>query len=331
MTSTSIPLDGALDQVKKGARTQTRSSSRISSVERNPGPFLKGNSAGTRVVEEVMAALAVSDIPILLSAEAGTGKCTIARRIHEASRRGSREFRLITCKDVGPEHFDGRTANLLSCKGTVYLDEIASLSAAAQLSLLEILVQIEESGNEKLPCRLICGSASNLELEVRSGQFHEGLYYRIAGVCLRLPPLRHRKQDIPFFMDFFLVKFAQEFGKPKPSLSERTLQLFRDYDWPGNIQELADAAKAIVILGDETLAMGGLRAILSKSDRDHNGQISLREATRAASRETEKELIMKALTRTRWNRRRAAQDLRISYKALLYKLKQIGYTQSEAS
>lgn len=299
---------------------------------RNSEVFLKGTSPGTRAVEELIRELSLSDVPVLLLAETGAGKQTVARRIHEASRRSNREFRLIDCRGVGPENFDGIDGDILACQGTVYLDEIAGLSSGAQARLLEALIRLEEEGNEKQSGRLICGSARNLEAEASSGEFHEDLYYRISGVCLRLPPLRHRKQDIPAFTDLFLLKFAQEFGRPAPLLSERTRQLFRDYDWPGNVAELADAAKAIVVLGNESLAMGGLRAILSKSDRDHHGQqISLREATRAAAREAEKDLIMKALTRTRWNRRRAAQELKISYKALLYKLKQIGYTQSEAS
>jgi two-component system, NtrC family, response regulator AtoC len=125
-------------------------------------------------------------------------------------------------------------------------------------------------------------------------------------------------------VSFFLEKYAQNFQRPTPVLSAETLHLFREYSWPGNVRELEDAAKAIVALGDEAVAMGGLRSLLVKSDRGCNGErISLKQAARAASREAEKELILKVLTRTRWNRRRAAQELQISYKALLYKLKQI--------
>jgi two-component system response regulator AtoC len=107
--------------------------------------------------------------------------------------------------------------------------------------------------------------------------------------------------------------------------------LFEEYSWPGNVRELENAAKAIVALGDEAVAMGGLRAMLRRTDAGGNGRISLKQAARAASREAEKELILRALTRTRWNRRRAAQDLQISYKALLYKLKQIGCSEYRAS
>jgi DNA-binding NtrC family response regulator len=100
-----------------------------------------------------------------------------------------------------------------------------------------------------------------------------------------------------------------------------------EYHWPGNIRELKDTVRAIVVLGDESLAMGGLRSLLRRPDRSNGEKISLKDAARAASRVAEKELILQVLTRTRWNRRRAAQELQISYKALLYKLKQIGYEE----
>jgi two-component system response regulator AtoC len=132
-------------------------------------------------------------------------------------------------------------------------------------------------------------------------------------------------------MEHFLRKFGREFQRPVPALSEETLRLFQEYSWPGNVRELENAAKAIVALGDETVAMGGLRAMLSRTDTGNGGRVSLKQAARAASREMEKELILRALTRTRWNRRRAAQDLQISYKALLYKLKQMGCTEFRAS
>jgi len=130
----------------------------------------------------------------------------------------------------------------------------------------------------------------------------------------------------------FLAKYEEDLHRPVPGLSTDTTKLFHDYAWPGNIRELEDAAKAIVALGDEAVAMGGLRAMLMKSERTVGEErISLKQAARAVSREAEKELILKVLTRTRWNRRRAAQQLQISYKALLYKLKQIAGAEMERS
>jgi two-component system, NtrC family, response regulator AtoC len=166
---------------------------------------------------------------------------------------------------------------------------------------------------------------------VRAGNLREDLYYRISGVCLRLPPLRQRREDIPILTEYFLRKYEREFQRTVPVLSEETYRLFQEYSWPGNVRELENAAKAIVALGDERVAMGGLRAMLLRPDHGGDGRVSLKQAARAASREAEKEIILRALTRTRWNRRRAAQDLQISYKALLYKLKQMGCSEYEAS
>jgi two-component system, NtrC family, response regulator AtoC len=130
----------------------------------------------------------------------------------------------------------------------------------------------------------------------------------------------------------FLRKYAQEFRRPIPELSADMQRLFEDYSWPGNLRELESAARILVALGDERLAMGGLRALLRHpSDSGNGNRMSLKAAAKAASHQAEKELILKVLTRTRWNRRRAAAELQISYKALLYKLKQIGYEGYGAS
>lgn len=291
--------------------------------------FFEGASPSMRAVEVAIRELAQGDVPVLLVSEPGAGKKTIARRIHDASSRSGEEYRIVNC--ASPlEDAAGNSISGLFGHGTVFLEEIGGLSSASQDELLAILSKLE--GNGSRPARLICGSARDLEAEVRAGRFREDLYYRVSGVCLRLPPLRQRKADIPYLLAFFLAKYAEEFRRPLPVLSAQTQQLFQDYAWPGNIRELEDTVKAVVALGDESVAMGGLRAVLMKADRNGNGErISLKQASRAASREAEKELILKVLTRTRWNRRRAAQELQISYKALLYKLKQIGYGECEAS
>jgi DNA-binding NtrC family response regulator len=210
--------------------------------------------------------------------------------------------------------------------GTVYLQDVEDLTLAAQKELVR---QIGLNGTEQRSVlRFICGTSRELEPEVKCGKFREDLYYRISGVCLRLPPLRQRKEDIPILRDLFLSVAARDFSRTVPELSAETQNFFVEYNWPGNIRELKEAARAIVALGDETLAMGGLRSLLRRTDRGGNGEkISLKDAARAASREAEREIILQVLTRTRWNRRRAAQELQISYKALLYKLKQIGYQE----
>jgi two-component system response regulator AtoC len=217
--------------------------------------------------------------------------------------------------------------------GTVFLEELAELSAEGQAWLLDALTKSNGNGvRAQGLARLICGSARDLEAEVRAGSLREDLYYRISGVCLRLPPLRQRREDIPVLVEHFLRKYGRDFQRAVPGLSEETHRLFLEYSWPGNVRELENAAKAIVALGDERVAMGGLRAMLQRPARGPAGRgVSLKPAARAASREVEKEIILRALTRTRWNRRRAAQELQISYKALLYKLKQMGCSEYGAT
>lgn len=275
-----------------------------------------------------MLEVAQSDVPVLLLAEPGAGKRTVAQKIHEISRRSKHPFHVVSCA-----RFGDAGANRLMGEGTVFLEELAELPWESQSCLLQTLAQ--ESGNdtrESRPARLICGSARDLETEVRAGRFREDLYFRLSGICLRIPPLRQRREDIPHLVEHFLKKYGSDFQRPVPALSPETHRLFQEYSWPGNVRELENAARAIVAVGDESVAMGGLRAMLLRQDHVFNGgRVSLKQASREASREKEKEIILRALTRTRWNRRRAAQDLQISYKALLYKLKQMGCSEYEAS
>ena len=287
--------------------------------------WIESVSAGMRTVEAMIRELSQNDVPVLVVAEHGSGKAAVAARIHSLSRRAAEPSHLYQGLEASEEILAARDGQ----SGTVYLQEVGDLTAAAQKELVR---QIGLSGAEqrRVP-RYICGTSRELEPEVKAGKFREDLYYGISGVCLRLPPLRQRKEDIPILRDWFLSTAARDFCRAVPVLSPETQNFFLEYNWPGNIRELKDAARAIVGLGDETLAMGGLRSLLRRVDRGGNGEkISLKDAARAASREAEREIILQVLTRTRWNRRRAAQELQISYKALLYKLKQIGYQEYEA-
>jgi len=286
--------------------------------------WLESVSAGMRTVEAVIRELSQNDVPVLVVGEHGSGKAAAAARIHVLSSRAAEPFQVYQGREAGSEV-------LAACDGqggTVYLQEVGDLTAAAQKELVR---QIGLNGNgaaQRRAPRYICGTSCELEPEVKAGKFREDLYYGISGVCLRLPPLRQRKEDIPVLRDWFLSAAARDFCRAVPALSSETQNFFLEYNWPGNIRELKDAARAIVALGDETLAMGGLRSLLRRVDHGANGEkISLKDAARAASREAEREIILQVLTRTRWNRRRAAQELQISYKALLYKLKQIGYEE----
>ena len=247
------------------------------------------------------------------------------------ARRSAQPFRWFPCSTVKPEDLQSAPADNRNGAGTIFLEELGELNAACQEYLQSALSGNGNGSNNGMP-RFICGSALDLEVEVKARRLREDLYYRISGVCLRLPPLRQRKEDIPVMMEHFLAKYAQEFHRPVPALSAELQRFFQDYMWPGNLRELEAAARVLVALGDEHLAMGGLRALLEKTPNGGNGRtVSLKAASKAASHEAEKELILRVLTRTRWNRRRAAAELQISYKALLYKLKQIGYEGYGAS
>lgn len=281
--------------------------------------LLESVSASMRPVEAVIRELAQSEVTVLLLAERGAGKHATAQRIHELSRRNSQSIVCFRCTSLAPAELDA-----VYCQGsvgTVFFDEISELSLGSQLRLRDLLLRGIEPDSAP---RIICGSSRDLEIEVKAGRLREDLYYRISGVCLRLPPLRQRREDIPSLTTSFLERYAREFRRAVPELSSDTLRLFQEYSWPGNLRELEDAARVLVALGDERLAMGGLRALLIKQHSNQHNGISLKAVSRAASHEAEKELILNVLTRTRWNRRRAAQELQISYKALLYKLKQIG-------
>ena len=288
-------------------------------------PYLISTSAAMRSIEQVMADIAPTEIPVLLIGESGTGKDAVALHLHRSSPHRGQAFRKYLGSSATPEQLS--LAGLGREPGTVYLDEIADLSAAGQTRLLQSLAEREGTTTEPAP-RLTCGTTRNLEEAMRSGKFREELYFRLNGVCLRLPPLRHRREDIPALAEYFLARYAALFGRPQPGLSVQEMRALQEYNWPGNIRELENAMKKAVVLGGEVFqiveAAGEAEPTAANVISEETAALSLKDAARAASRRAERELILKALARTRWNRKRAAMELRISYKALLYKLKQIG-------
>jgi len=286
-------------------------------------PFLEAVSPSMRAVEAVIRELAHSSVPVLLLGEHGTGKKAAAQRIHQNSGGAAGEFIIKVCRALSAEALG---LDSLPTGTTLYLEEIGEMSHDCQKRLLDALSKQGTNGSARKDARVICSSSQDLEAGVRQGNFREDLYYRLSGVCLRIPPLRQRKEDVPHLTAFFLERYAQTFRRSAPALSAETTKLFSEHSWPGNLKELETAVRTIVAVGDESVAMAGLRSLLVRGNGKGNSErTSLKEASRAASREAEKELILKVLTRTRWNRRRAAEELQISYKALLYKLKQIGY------
>lgn len=308
--------------------------------------FVQSVSPVVRTWERLIGTLALTDIPVLLRGESGSGKEMVAMHIHQLSQRRDQEMMQemtkVSCALLTTESFSSSFLDVPSGEDrrgawsstTVFFDEISELDPSCQLQLLRALPDGDAPPRARcLRGRVIASTNRNLEEEVRAGRFREDLYYRINGICLRLSPLRHRREDIPAFVDCFLRKYSAQFGRQQPSLSARALRTLLDYSWPGNIRELENTIRKIVVLGDEEVALADLCASPGEPRLADSapGRISLKEAARAAARQAEQGLILKILARTRWNRKRAAQELKISYKALLYKLKQISLADSSDS
>ncbi|MGH9681091.1 MAG: sigma 54-interacting transcriptional regulator, partial [Candidatus Acidiferrales bacterium] len=306
--------------------------------------YVSGVSPAMRALERTIADIAPTEIPVLLLGESGTGKEVVALEIHRLSRRWNEAFVKCGCAGLTPDSLAARlesgekgTETGASSCGSLFLDEISHLEPVTQARLMNLLP--DGNGNPSAGCqnvRVISSTTRNLEEEMRGGRFREELYYRISGVHLRLPPLRRRVEDIPALLDFFLKKYASLFARPEPQPSAEVVDLLLRHSWPGNIRELENVARTMVALGDEQLAIHDLAngsapkvqetaTVVTRDLRPEPLPVrSLKEAAREASRDAERALILSQLERTHWNRKRTARELQISYKALLYKLKQLG-------
>ncbi len=256
-----------------------------------PG-FVYGRSEAILPVNSMVGEISRTDIPVLVEGESGTGKDVYARLIHQLSAVRELPLVKLNCTVLEPGELLSRVKTSLAANwageaqesaGTLYLDGIDELDLDCQRVLLAMLQEREMSSGGAMGFRLICTATKNLDREIGLGRFRRELYFRINGACVKLPALRHRKEDVTALMEYFLEKHAAEVGKRIPILSADEEELLRSYDWPGNIRELA----------------------------------------KEASRLAERDLILRALERTHWNRKRAARELQVSYKALLYKIKQM--------
>lgn len=295
--------------------------------------FVHGQSPAIRSVNSMVEEIARTSIPVLVMGESGTGKEVYGRMIHRLSQHGHRPLRKVNCRTVDQQEFcaalksDLKEGGEPSADGlqTLFLDGIDELDLEGQKILLSLLPDGESDGKRPCRTRIITSTSRNLEKEIESGRFRRELYFRINGVCLRLPPLRDRKEDIHDFLNHFLAKHSAELGRDVPTLSDEEMEFLMTHDWPGNVRELENVARRIVLLGDSRKAIEELGEMprLEPTQKE-NQSSSLKAAARTASRRAERDLIAKALERTHWNRKRAAQELQISYKSLLYKIKQTG-------
>lgn len=266
--------------------------------------------------------VAPTNIPILLVGESGSGKGFLAQYIHDLSPRRLESFTEAKC---GPLADGGLADHFREHTGTLFLREISELDLSHQRDLLYALADPGAEYDKGIAGpRLISSTVANMEDETRSGRFRAELYYRINGLCLRVPPLRERKEDIGPLADFFVSRCAAELQRDRPHLDAEDLRALREYAWPGNIRELETVFRKIVLAGDAKEVIAELEGNRAKAQLAGRIHPPLKVATRAAARGAEREMILAALDRTRWNRKRAAAELKISYKSLLCKLKQIG-------
>lgn len=279
---------------------------------------------------QVIAELAASDLPVLLLGEPGVGKHLVAQEIHDAAPWRASRFLHCRCRNADEaairQVFE-LESELTRKPYTAYFEGLEELSAAGQKALLNCMESQRDRGPRP---RVIASGTADLEMEVRSGKFREDLYYRISGICFTIPPLRHRREDLCQLADQFLEKFASQFSRPKPPLSPALTRFLLSHPWSGNLDELEEAMRTVVAVGNVPVAISALRSSQSNGNgrEKRNGweSVSLKQAARAASQRAERELILKVLSKTNWNRKKAAEELRISYKALLYKLREIGST-----
>ncbi len=343
---------------------------------------LFGTSPKMEEVKETIEQVADTTATVLIRGESGTGKEVVARMIYAQSSRRDKPFVKVNCAAIPnelleselfgyePGAFTGANRQKLgkfdqAHFGTIFLDEISEMHPALQAKLLHVLQDGEFArlGGKRdiaVDVRVLAATNKPLERAVGEGLFREDLFYRLNVVTVHIPPLRERRPEIPVFLDYFLHKYSEFYGKNPPPFSDYAVQRMMEYAWPGNIRELENLVKRYVIVGNEAQiirelsihkpvmssvsgasALWGLprdaqaaaavpeapaRAAASSSktaDPDGNSALSLLEIGRRAAMAAEREAIERVLTQTRWNRRQAAKILKISYKALLNKLKAI--------
>jgi two-component system response regulator AtoC len=328
--------------------------------------LLTGDNPKMREIHDIIEQVADTDITVLIRGESGTGKEVVARALFQLSDRRDQPFVKVNCAALPSElleselfgfekgAFTGAHKRKLgkfeyANHGTIFLDEISEMHPSLQAKLLQVLQDGEFSrlGSEsdvRVDTRIIAATNRNLEEAVEDGSFREDLYYRLNVVTVHLPPLRDRKDAIPLLVEQFLEKNNEQYRKNVTHLSPETVEIFAKYHWPGNVRELENLVRRMVVLGNEAAVVEEIKLTGSRylereetsdsmdlrslgADFSNEQGIDLKAISRRAAQLAEKGVIEKVLQETRWNRKEAAGRLQISYKALLYKMKENGLSQ----
>ena len=305
-----------------------------------------GKSDRMKSVFEMIRVVAQSDCTVLIRGESGTGKELVARTIHYSGPRRDKPFVAVNCaaipealleselfgyeKGAFTDATRGKPGKFeLASGGTIFLDEIADMSLAMQAKMLRVLQEhtFERLGGIRsltANVRLISATNKNLEELIQAGSFREDLYYRLNVVCLQLPSLREKKEDIPLLVDHFLEKFNQLNHKKIKKVSSLAVDLLINYDWPGNIRELENVIeRAVVLATGNTIFPGHLPSHLHEKKKS---MLTL-SFTDLSLKQTEKELIEKILQATGWNQSKAANKLGIHRNTLHSRIKKFGISR----
>jgi DNA-binding NtrC family response regulator len=307
------------------------------------------SSKRMREVEAQAQLVARSDIPVLILGESGTGKEIVAMYTHQMSRRAGRMFLKVNCAAMPADLLESelfgyeqgavtgatksKPGKFETCDGgTIFLDEIGEMPPALQAKLLHVLQdgtfsRLGSRGPTKTDVRIIAATNINMKDAMARKTFREDLYYRLNGLSLMLPPLRDRLDEIPAMAAYFMRKGAKKYELQPLPISPALLEALTSYNWPGNLRELENVINRFLILQDESAVIAELdqtRSTSSSAERsqDHVEAGGLKKLVRGLKGETESSVIAGVLEETGWNRKAAANDLQISYKALLYKIKQ---------
>src|ERR1700680_1979463 len=323
--------------------------------------FFVAASPVMRKLRSQAALVANVDIPVLMLGESGTGKEVLGRLIHKLSPRAIRTFLKVNCPAVPadlleselfgyePGAFTGATHSKpgkfeLCNKGTILLDEIGEMPPGLQAKLLHVLQdqQFSRLGGRsviKVDVRILAATNINIPEALANKRLREDLYYRLNAFTLQIPPLRERKEEIPILLKHFMSRMSEQDARAPLPFTPALMDACMAYSWPGNLRELNNFIKRYLVLGDEKLAIHELHphgdSSSAQSDpalrNNGDGPGGLKSLARTAKDEAEAEAIARALQETNWNRKQAAAMLQISYKALLYKIRQYGIAQTSTT